>query len=114
MEGTESDLQCALRELYEETNIHPSVNYTFYTKFKLKNKKSVGGYFVFFLPDEPIPSPIDTDEILDAKWMSLDELEALDNYQCNVDLNLFKRWIKTKVLLPNQEFPILDDDICMD
>lgn len=114
MEGNESDLQCALRELYEETSIRPSVPYAFFTKFKHNNKKSVGGYFVFFLPNEPTPTPLDTNEILDAKWLSLEELESLDNYQCNVDLNQFKRWIKTKVLNPNQEFSAIHNEPCVD
>ena len=103
MESNETDIQCALRELYEETSIRPTVNYSFFTKFKLRNKKSIGGYFVFFLPNEPLPRPIDIDEIEDAMWLTLDELNALDSQQCNVDLNQFRRWIKTQVLLPNQE-----------
>ena len=114
MEPNESDIQCALRELYEETSIRPSVNYSFFSKFKYKNKKSIGGYFVFFLPDEPTPQPLDTFEIEEAKWMTMEELDALDSYQCNVDLNQFRKWIKTQVMNYSQDEPTTNNVSPMD
>lgn len=86
MEGKESDLQCALRELFEETGIVPDVQYTYYKKF------SAGGYFIFFLNSEPIPYIRYQDEIADVDWV---EFPGIKELTCNLDLNNFCRWIKT-------------------
>jgi len=89
MEAWESDLQCALRELREETQIVPDCQYSSYKKF------SAGGYFVFFFKDEPTPSCQGSQEIEEVRWCSVEELDKL---KCNVDLNLFKRWLQRSVV----------------
>lgn len=85
MEYKENDIQCALRELYEETGIQPQVSFSSYKKL------AAGGYFIFHFVDEPTPKPQDTNEIQDAKWFELHEIYSLN---CNLDLNYFARWIR--------------------
>lgn len=86
MEANENDIACALRELYQETGICPDVQYSSYKKL------CAGGYFIFFLNDEPTPNPLDVKEIEEATWMDIDEIRKLN---CNVDLNRCGRWIKS-------------------
>jgi 8-oxo-dGTP diphosphatase len=85
MEYKESDIQCALRELYEETGIKPVVSFSSYKKL------AAGGYFIFHFTEEPAPQPRDLNEIQDAQWFELHEIYALS---CNLDLNYFTRWIR--------------------
>jgi ADP-ribose pyrophosphatase YjhB (NUDIX family) len=85
MEGNENDIQCALRELEEETGIIPNVKYSFYKKL------AAGGYFFFFMEDEPTPQIQCSDEILEARWFEFSEIKSLS---CNLDLNCFTRWMK--------------------
>lgn len=85
MEGRETDLQCALRELYEETGITPNVKYSFFKKF------AAGGYFIFFMNDEPCPLIQCGEEISEVGWYDVSEIKKLP---CNLDLNCFSRWIK--------------------
>lgn len=89
MEGRENDLQCALRELFEETGIVPPVNYQHFKKF------AAGGYFIYFLDNQPEPKIQCNDEISDAGWFSLSEIPKLT---CNLDLNCFSRWMKKNCL----------------
>lgn len=85
MESNENDIDCALRELHQETGIIPTVQYSSYKKL------SAGGYFVFFLNDEPSPRPLDEMEIEEAVWADIDNISILN---CNVDLNRCSKWIK--------------------
>lgn len=85
MEGRENDLQCALRELHEETGVVPTVKYSYFKKF------AAGGYFIFFTENEPAPMIQCDQEISEAAWFELSEIRKLS---CNLDLNCFTRWIK--------------------
>lgn len=76
----ESYLECALRETLEETGLDlgGEVPVSF-------QRLSVGEYY-FFEVEEVALSPADTDEIVDARWMSLSEIRSSS---CNVDVNNF-------------------------
>lgn len=89
MESRESDIQCALRELYEETGICPDVSYSYYKKL------AAGGYFIFFLENEPEPRILHENEIVDARWFDLCDIKKLC---CNLDLNNFVRWMNKSSL----------------
>ena len=80
-EGSETYLACALRETIEETGVDLKdilpVAY---------HRLSVGEYFFFEIQEE-LPLAIQDDtEILEAKWVSLHDL---NNMNCNVDVNNF-------------------------
>jgi len=85
MEPNENDIQCALRELHEETGIVPKVKYSYYKKL------AAGGYFIFFMEDEPTPQIQCSNEISEVAWFNLSEVKRLT---CNLDLNTFSRWMK--------------------
>ena len=91
MEARESDIQCALRELYEETGIVPNNKYSLFRKF------GAGGYYFFHMEDEPTPQIQATQEISEAKWFELSEITKLN---CNLDLNTFARWMKKVPKIP--------------
>lgn len=81
LEGSESSLECALRELKEEAGIDLSC----YQPIGCR-KLSVGRYF-FFEIDQELPTMVsDQDEIEAAEWIPVQRLVDLD---CNVDLNAF-------------------------
>lgn len=78
---TETYLECALRETKEESGVDLS-SYTPLAYHKL----SAGEYFFFEVAEE-FPTTIqDTNEILTASWVSLEEMARLP---CNVDVNNF-------------------------
>jgi 8-oxo-dGTP pyrophosphatase MutT (NUDIX family) len=101
MEGRENDIQCALRELYEETGISPNAKYSYYKKL------AAGGYFIFFLENEPRPCVQRTNEISEAKWVDMTELKKLN---CNLDLNVFSRWMRKSARIP---LAIQEEDPCV-
>jgi 8-oxo-dGTP pyrophosphatase MutT (NUDIX family) len=78
--GGESYLECALRETLEETglDLDGAVPVSF-------QRLSVGEYYFFEVEEVPL-NPADTDEIVDARWMSLSEIRSSP---CNVDVNNF-------------------------
>jgi 8-oxo-dGTP pyrophosphatase MutT (NUDIX family) len=92
MEGRENDLQCALRELYEETGIQPDVKYSYFKKF------ATGGYFIYFMESEPVSQIQPNLEISEVAWFALPEIRKLN---CNLDLNCFFRWMKKNCLHPD-------------
>ena len=75
-----SPLDCALRELKEETGL------SLKESFQMAKKYRAGEYYVFFVPAELEPNPQDTEEIEDVKWFSLEEMAELNK---NVDVSLF-------------------------
>jgi 8-oxo-dGTP pyrophosphatase MutT (NUDIX family) len=79
-QGGESYLDCAVRETLEETGVdlRSEVPVSF-------QRLSVGEYYFFEVEEMPL-SPADTDEIVDARWMSLSEIRSSP---CNVDVNNF-------------------------
>ena len=89
MEGRENDLQCALRELFEETGITPDVKYSYFKKF------AAGGYFIYFMESEPVPKIQCNHEISEVAWYSVPDIRKLN---CNLDLNCFFRWMKKNCL----------------
>ncbi len=95
MEGRENDLQCALRELHEETGIVPTVKYSYFKKF------AAGGYFIYFMENEPSPQIQSNLEISEAGWFDLSEISKLS---CNLDLNCFSRWMKKNCILLPEDY----------
>lgn len=80
MKSNETSLNCALRELEEETSIvlnHDSVGYK-----KLAN----GGYFIFEMPEEVDILPQNSSEISESGWFTVDEIRGMP---CNIDVNRF-------------------------
>jgi len=54
---------------------------------------AVGEYYFYEVPYELETEIRDTQEILEARWMSLDEMK---NEMCNVDVNAFLTKIKRR------------------
>lgn len=81
LESFENSLDCALRELTEETG----VDLTGVTPLACQ-KLSVGRYFIFELEQEVVPSIQDTREVEEAAWLPIECLRQMD---CNVDVNRF-------------------------
>lgn len=81
----ETDLQCALRELREETGIQLEGKYSSYHKLR------GGGYFLF-----PVENPEircrDHWEIDTVQWWPLTSLPTLDS---NVDVSIFRTLMKS-------------------
>lgn len=89
-EKGESAIECAKRELYEETGI--KIN-------DFENKKaifiSLYYYYTHELSEELDVIPIDTTEILDVKWLSLDEIKLIEK---NRDVNAYFYKLEQKTL----------------
>lgn len=78
----ELPIDCTLREVGEETGIDKLPKPTEYLQV------GYGNYFVFYLT-EPIPLiPRDTHEIMDTKWVTLDEMERMS---LNADASLYRK-----------------------
>lgn len=84
LETQETSLECALRELYEETGLQ--MNEKPIGSYKL----SVGQYFFFEMKEEAT-TVVDTNEIEEAAWIPVDRLSDMD---CNVDVNNFLMRLK--------------------
>ena len=94
-ERNEPSFHCAMRELYEETGINIS-NDTNSCELPYKKFK-VGGYYVLDLDTEIVPVPRDTREIVDAKWMSQEDIqECIIAETANVDVRQFSTYLMTK------------------
>jgi mRNA-decapping enzyme subunit 2 len=78
----ETELECALRETYEETGLQLSEY--FQRTFHL----STGNYFLYSYHSEPQCKTNDTNEIQDIKWASISELKTM---RVNIDINTFLR-----------------------
>jgi 8-oxo-dGTP pyrophosphatase MutT (NUDIX family) len=77
----ETYIDCVIRETYEEAGIElENMVPTAYQRL------SVGEYYFYDFDEEIIPSIKDTQEITDARWMSIDEMRT---ETCNVDVNNF-------------------------
>ena len=80
-ERGETYLECAIRETAEEAGIALD-NYIPVAYQRL----SVGEYYFYELPEEVAPTINDSQEITDARWMTMDEMRE---EPCNVDVNNF-------------------------
>lgn len=77
----ETYIDCAVRETYEEAgiildNVLPSAY----------QRLSVGEYYFYDIEEEIAPCIKDTQEISEARWMSINEMRR---ESCNVDVNNF-------------------------
>lgn len=79
---SETPLECALRELYEETSIKLTILPTEYLRI------GFGNYYVFDVDKEYDLIPTDTNEIMNTRWVTLQEMDRL---LLNADANLWKK-----------------------
>ena len=75
-----STLDCALRELKEETGLNLNQDYEGVKKFKSAE------YYIYHVPMEYRPFPKDSNEVEDAGWFSMEEIVRLSK---NVDVSLY-------------------------
>jgi 8-oxo-dGTP pyrophosphatase MutT (NUDIX family) len=82
----ETDLECARRELMEETGIRaPNQNHGYY---KLRG----GSYFIFTIDTFPFLNIRDHWEIEEAAWWPLTELPITDS---NIDVSIFRSHMRS-------------------
>jgi len=81
----ETDLECATRELYEETGVTLNDKYTSYHKLK------GGSYFVFAVTGRPLTTCNDSREIDEVAWFPLKNISGIDT---NVDVSIFNTLMK--------------------
>jgi 8-oxo-dGTP pyrophosphatase MutT (NUDIX family) len=87
--GREGELDCALRECYEETGIcFRNIIHDHYRKL------SSGCYYIYTGLDEFDPIIQDCNEICDVAWVSIPSMYTLKN---NVDVNKFLDVHKTYI-----------------
>jgi len=86
-EGREKELECALRECYEETGISlENINYNHYKKL------SSGSYYIYTNMDEVEPTIRDDNEICDVAWVSIHTMMKMNT---NIDVSRFLSLYKT-------------------
>ena len=78
----EVPLACTLRELAEETGLETLPEPIEYIQV------GYGNYHVFHLDHQPFLTPRDTNEIMDTKWVTLDEMRSLP---LNADASMFAK-----------------------
>lgn len=85
-EAKETDFECLVREVFEETGyIDTSMPYP--VRFvQLK----VGSYYEFHMPEEFEVKPVDTKEIVEGKWMTTEEILSLE---MNIDASHYFRTV---------------------
>lgn len=82
-------LDCALRELREETGIILDKNYM--TTKKYMNVE----YFIYSVPYEYRLFPQDTKEISEAKWFTFEELKSIEK---NIGVSLFYQYVERNIV----------------
>lgn len=80
-----SPINCALRELKEETGITLNQSFLFTKRFR------AGEYFIYQVPMELDTEPEDYREIQSVRWCTIGEMEQLNK---NVDVSLFTQEVK--------------------
>jgi len=86
-EPGEDPLVCALREGKEETGID------FDASRAVPVCLATGYYYRIRTPIIPRPSPLDTAEVVECRWMTLEELRRV---KTNIDLSTFLRSFRNK------------------
>lgn len=81
----ERPIECALREVAEETGIDHLPEPIEYLKV------GYGYYYLFYLKSEIPLIPRDTHEIMDTKWVTLEEMESMP---LNADASLYRKQLK--------------------
>jgi ADP-ribose pyrophosphatase YjhB (NUDIX family) len=82
----ETDIECARRELKEETGLEAPLKYV--SVHKLRG----GSYFVFAIENAPALNIRDHWEVEEAAWWPLADLPRLDS---NVDVSIFRTLMKS-------------------
>ena len=84
MEQNETAIECAFRELGEETSLYlpPNAESLGYRKFS----RDGGGYFIYMIPHECTLTPKNPDEICECGWFSEEQMRRMN---CNKDVNSF-------------------------
>jgi 8-oxo-dGTP pyrophosphatase MutT (NUDIX family) len=82
----EEPLECTLREVGEETGIDTLPEPTEYIKI------GYGNYYVFYLKEAIPLKARDKKEIMNTKWVSVEEMEEMD---LNADASMFVRKLKS-------------------
>jgi len=85
--GQETDLECAVRELKEETGLDVSSQ-----KYTSCHKLRGATYFVFPIEGSPAVKVGDKWEIEEVDWCPLSKLPA---FSSNVDVSIFRTLMKT-------------------
>lgn len=83
----EKPIECALREVGEETGIDTLPEPLEYLQI------GYGNYFVFNLEEQIELNARDMNEIIDTRWVTLEEMEGLS---LNADANLYRKYLVNK------------------
>jgi 8-oxo-dGTP pyrophosphatase MutT (NUDIX family) len=86
----EEPLECTMREVGEETGIDELPTPIEYVQI------GYGNYFVFNLDDQVPLIPRDTHEIMDTKWVTVEEM---DRMPLNADVSQFKKNYQKAIVL---------------
>jgi 8-oxo-dGTP pyrophosphatase MutT (NUDIX family) len=78
----ETPLECARRELYEETGLNVPVNYS--DSYQL----STGVYYLYNVRSEILCETLDPNEIINISWFSVSQMKKI---KVNIDVNTFLR-----------------------
>jgi 8-oxo-dGTP pyrophosphatase MutT (NUDIX family) len=81
----EEPLDCARRELFEETGLRAPFMYSY--TYQL----STGVYYLYKTRTEDRCETLDPDEIMETKWVTLSQMKKM---KVNIDINTFLRQIK--------------------
>lgn len=84
-DGDESPYQCALREVNEETGLTSLSNPTDCLKI------GFGNYYLFEVETEYELKPRDTNEIMETRWVTLEEMRCMT---LNVDASYYRKQLE--------------------